>query len=111
MHVKRSATARQRRRFQALQDMGCIACRQLGHYRQVDVSHLLSGGRRRGHDATIGECPWHHRGVPPDGMSTGQAEQALGPSRARSPRRYRERFGTDDELLAMTNDYLARVQL
>ena len=85
------------RRFQRFQDIGCIACRQHGEYRQADVHHLLSGGRRRGHEFTIPLCPYHHRNV---GVG-------IGPSLACGSKPFHEAFGSDEELLARTNRLLA----
>ena len=85
------------RRFQRFQDIGCIACRQHGEYRQADAHHLLSGGRRRGNQHTIPLCPYHHRGV---GIG-------IGPSLAHGSKPFHEAFGSDDELLERTNRLLA----
>jgi hypothetical protein len=97
-------------RFRAFQQIGCIACRQRGVFSQADVHHLLSGGRRRGHQFTIPLSAWHHRGVPPDGMSRKEAERYLGPSLAHSPRAFRAEFGDDETLLATVNKLLERLQ-
>ena len=71
----------------------------------ADVHHLLSGGRRRGHSYTIPLCPWHHRGTfaTTDEFTAREIEEMYGPSLARSPRKFREVFGTDEELLAQTD--------
>ena len=94
------ATKAEVARFQRLQDLGCIACRirALG-YSAPDMHHLLSGGRRRGHLETIPLCPAHHRGV-------GHVPELHGPSLALAPRRFRQEFGSDEELLRMTNELL-----
>lgn len=63
--------------------MGCIACRERGFgYVPPDIHHLLSGGVRIGHDATIPLCAHHHRGHAPAGMTQAQAALVLGPSLA-----------------------------
>jgi hypothetical protein len=61
-----------------------------------DVQHLLSGGVRRGHLATIPLCPAHHRGVE---FSPSMHLASV----ARGPRTFREIFGSDDELLTLTD--------
>lgn len=94
-------------RFDLMQQLGCAACSQYFRDSQADVHHLLSGGRRRGHQFTIPLCPWHHRGVPPDGFSIGVAEATFGPSLARSPRKFRSKFGSDEELLEYVNSRIA----
>lgn len=93
-------TAAQRARFDAIRDSGCIACRMLGlPWMPCHVHHLTVGGRhgqkRRGHDYTIGLCPYHHVGEDAHRWAL-----ELGPSYAREPRAFRERFGDDEALLA-----------
>lgn len=110
-HSTPAATAAQKRRFLRFQDIGCIACRKLG-FRDVPAQahHLLDGGRRRGHDATIPLCPWHHQGQPPEAFTMLQAIHLLGPSLALSSRLFREKFGSDDELLAETDRLIAEAE-
>jgi hypothetical protein len=97
-------TAADQARFERLQEFGCLPCRKwAGQWRPVDISHLVSGFKRRGHQATLPECAWHHRGVPDPFDRPSEAERHYGPSRARSPAAYRETFGTDDELLEEIN--------
>ena len=85
-----------------------MACRQNGLHRcdgeGSDAHHLLNGGRRRGHEFTIALCPWHHRGVPPEGTA-GCIGAALvfGPSLALSSREFHIFYGSDDELLETQN--------
>lgn len=97
-------------RFEAIHRTGCVACRKYrGLVAPAEIHHLTCGGRhgqkRRGHQFSIGLCPWHHRGV---GVAV-ELEARLGPSYARTPRLFRETFGQDDELLAFQNELLARV--
>jgi hypothetical protein len=103
-------TKADRARFHALQKIGCIACRQKGVFSQVHVHHLLSGGRRRGHQFTIPLCPYHHEGYPPDGISQAEANRYYGPSLARAPKSFRAEFGDDETLLATVDALLERVQ-
>lgn len=90
--------------------VGCIACRQLPGtpYNPPDQHHLLSGGRRRGHAFTVPLCIWHHRGQHIFPAGDADHERVYGPSLARNSRAFRARFGTDDQLLAMTEDWLRR---
>lgn len=94
-----------RKRFWQLHHLGCVACRKhVAAYRAPDVHHILSGGRRISHQATVPLCPWHHRGVVPDEFQDQrQAERILGPSMAISPAGFKGTFGTQEELLAETN--------
>lgn len=86
-------------RFDQLQRIGCIACRILGVFSQADVHHVLSGGRRQGHQATIPLCPWHHRGVLPP-------HQDMGPSLANGSKPFHAKFGRQEELLAKVNELI-----
>lgn len=72
----------------------------------LEVHHLLDCGRRRGHDFTISLCSWHHRGILIGGKTTEFMEETWGPSVAHGTRLFKDRFGTDDELLAEQNKIL-----
>lgn len=96
--------------MQSIKESGCICCLlATGKTQAPDVHHLTSGGRRIGHQATIGLCPWHHRG-----HTQGQSKQfmmgLLGPSYAHGRRGFQEYFGRDDLLLkfqnAVLNEYI-----
>lgn len=101
-------TKAEAKRFDALGQVGCICCylnRKRGMptaYFGIDVHHLLSGGRRRGHAETLACCPWHHRGVKPyESMTDEQATRHFGPSLAHGSKPFHAGYGTDDELLAL----------
>jgi hypothetical protein len=80
-------------RFAKLQALGCLCCRKAGSgYRAPDIHHILSGGRRIGHMATIGLCEFHHR-IPSNGT-------VVGPSLADGSKRFEAHWGTQRELLA-----------
>jgi hypothetical protein len=112
---KRRITQTDRRRFELLQEVGCVACliedELQGQLRlsltPSDVHHLLSGGRRKGHQSTIPLCPWHHRGV--GAMGLWQTRALYGPSMATEPRAFRDRYGTQAELLARVERELQRL--
>jgi Recombination enhancement, RecA-dependent nuclease len=92
-------------RFDKLQRIGCIACRQLGFYAPADVHHVLTGGRRTGHQDTIPLCPYHHRGVcfVNNGVD-------MGPSLANGSKPFHARFGTQAKLLAQVNKMLEPIK-
>jgi hypothetical protein len=97
-------TKDQQQRFRRIREIGCIACRQtFGGFRMPEIHHLTvtgkHGGKRLGHDATVGLCDWHHRGVLPTGLDSEEAQHALGPSLARTPRQFRMQYGQDAVLL------------
>lgn len=108
-------TKDQEARFQAIKEMGCIACRlngagQIGAF--PEIHHLTIGGKhgqkRRGHDFTIGLCGWHHRGCG-NFLYPSVMKATYGPSYALSPRGFRETFGNDDFLLGYQNELLGIV--
>lgn len=98
-----SPTSAQRRRHDAIREFGCIVAHMLGMGRvPCEIHHLTIGGKhgskRRGHDHVVGLNPWSHRGEPFGGRTASQCQAMFGPSYARQPRAFRERFGRDDEL-------------
>lgn len=99
-------------RFRLLQRMGCIACRKDGrHNPQVEIHHLTEGGRRLGHDFTVGLCSWHHRGVlecRPVYVTTSEIHRDI-PSLAISRRDFEAKYGTQRELLDEVNKLLEAV--
>lgn len=99
-------------RFTAIYAIGCICCLMAGRPgRAPEVHHLTETGRhghkRRGHRFTIGLCPWHHQAVPPTGMTDADAAAILGPSYKLHARKFRLRFGSDDQLLALQDQLIA----
>ena len=103
-HSTRKPTKPQLRRFLKLYELGCIACRSFYHvFEPCQIHHILSGGKRIGHDATIPLCPWHHMGNVIRWGSVESMEGFRGPSMALNKRAFVKTFGTEKELLAMTN--------
>lgn len=93
----------------AVKEGPCLAC--LIHdgrrYLGCDAHHLLSGGRRIGHMATVGLCSWHHRAVPPySGHSAKTCRELFGPSLMDGSKLFHEAYGSDEELLAMQKEFL-----
>ena len=87
--------------------IGCIPCLLEGFgYRVPEINHLLEGGPggyRIGDEATVGECVWHHRGLP-DPYQPDQAIELWGPSRRGQHKDFDLRYGGDEVLLAV-QDY------
>lgn len=102
-HSTGKPTKAEQERFRMLLDIGCIACAPI--YNTPEIHHLLSGNKRRGHMFTIPLCPWHHRGYCHMGIEL--MTKFWGPSLAHGSKKFRERFGTDDELLAKVNALIA----
>lgn len=106
-------------RWDAMRARGCVACHlntvdhgmaRASYAHDLEIHHLLSGGRRRGHDDTVCLCTYHHQGARLPYPDHGYEEHAkvFGPSFGREPRRYREFYGTDDQLLAYQQVMLER---
>ena len=91
-------------RMQAIKESGCLLCLLAhGKTQAPDVHHLTSGSRRKGHQATIGACPYHHRGLIPEGHTKQSISGLLGPSYSWGRRGFEEFFGSDELLLAIQN--------
>lgn len=105
-------TAAQAARFMHIRAIGCVACLLSGWFSiDPEVHHLnaggLHGGKRRGHDFTIGLCSWHHQGVSQDFSNPERGRMILGPSYKLHKMAFRARYGTDDQLLETTNKLIA----
>jgi len=108
------ATAAQKRRWVAARERGCVACyineaecgrARASYARGLEIHHLLSGGRRRGHSETVCLCHYHHQAKRLIFTDVGYKDHAVmyGPSLERESRRFHEFYGTDDELLERQN--------
>lgn len=96
----KSPTKDQQKRFQAIQDIGCLPCRYEGFYEvPCQIHHIVEGAYRRGHDHTYGNCPWHHMGQCFEGMKPEDMYRVAGPSLALNAKEYHERYGTERELV------------
>lgn len=88
-------------RFTAMSRIGCIVCRVFHNTRSDAHIHHLSGLKYRGmgmkarDDHTIPLCPTHHQ----------YGTKAI-PSVHLQPKIFAERYGTQEELLEMTNKML-----
>jgi hypothetical protein len=94
-----------------IREKGCIASRLDGRgFVPCEIHHLTVGGRhgqlRRGHMATIGLSPWHHRGVCRPGWSIEDMTAAYGPSYAHQPTAFRDHYGDDERLLQYQDEIL-----
>lgn len=95
-----TATKAHLRRFMKLVDLGCICCKKaFSGYRAPDIHHILRGGRRIGHHATLPLCPNHHR-WPSDGS-------VVGPSLADGSKVFEAKWGSQQALLAEVNELIS----
>lgn len=109
------ATVAESARIVLVKKLGCICCtlnREQGmptaFFGPCEAHHLLSGGRRRGHNCTIGLCRWHHQAVRPyEAMTTDETVERFGPGVATGSKPFHAMYGTDDELLEFQEALLA----
>ena len=105
-------------RFARMRKIGCLACRMnrlrgiaTATFRKSDIEihHILSGGRRIGHESTICLCHYHHQGKRLPFRNEGYKAQAqiFGPSLERDPRWFRAMYGNELDLLEQQNALLA----
>ena len=101
-HSTGTPTKAEARRMDTIKnDVVCVCCDQLGLISSyVEIHHILSGNRRIGHLATVGLCPWHHRGIPFEGHTKASMRLEYGHSLADGSKPFRKQFGSDAELLA-----------
>lgn len=99
-----------------VKQLPCICCEMEklpGQCGPTEEHHLNLGGKagqkRRGEKFSIPLGRWHHRGEPPGKLTVSQAAAVYGPSLAKASKKFRDRYGTDDELLQLTNERLAKL--
>jgi len=104
-------TKAEQRRFEQIQERGCVPCyleaRLQGRQwvpEPCDIHHTTS----QNHLKTYGNCPWHHRGVRKSEFDMLEMQNNFGPSLARNPARYRARYGSEGDLLAIQNAMLLK---
>lgn len=116
------------RRFLLLSEIGCIPCILEGELRgenrratPPDVNHILNG-YRMGHEYTVPECPWHHRGLTKTildrtrdqererRLTVTEMEHVFGPSRKFHKMAFNERYGPDDHLLLRTAREIGKLE-
>lgn len=104
-HSTTSMTKEERAWVDLVKRSGCVCCIELGYEHDpdgpmVDAHHLLSGGIRIGHLATIGLCMWHHRGrLIVSVWNHAMHRLNLGPALSEGSDPFHKRFGEDDELM------------
>jgi RecA-dependent nuclease len=106
-------TKAEQARFDKIKHGDCMACLQRGidvsGQGLVEVHHLLSGGRRIGHMASVGLCIWHHRASLYFACTHAEMRDEYGPSLAEGSKPFHAEFGSDTTLLDMQNAYLQGV--
>lgn len=95
-------------RLGLITQMRCVACwgsslccgKTEAHHLNLDGK---AGQKRRGHSYTVPLGKWHHQGIPLPGYTTKEMRFHFGPSLKLESKAFRERYGTDDQLLATVN--------
>ena len=108
-HSTGKPTKAEAARFAKLKALGCVACRLERippDTMEPQIHHFLSGNKRIGHMATVPLCYWHHNGLPYDGVPTAWFLANVGPSFHKHTRQFRAKYGSDAELLAMTDELI-----
>lgn len=111
-HSTGTPTKDEEARFAKMKVLGCVACLLDSlEFEGVEpqIHHYLSGNKRIGHMATVPLCYWHHNGIPYDEMPGSWLLANVGPSWHKHRRAFRLRYGSDDELLQMTNHLIGDI--
>lgn len=97
-------------RWDIMREIGCICCILKGvHGNPPQIHHIVEGKKRikEGHLGTLALCPFHHEAIVPSGFTYGQMSDRVGPSYKKEPRRFKEEFGTQRELLEFQNELIS----
>lgn len=105
------ANKAEKERLSNLHRLPCLCCEIIGIDQPfpTEAHHLLSGGRRIGHMASVNICSWHHVGRTKPKWNDAEMTVTYGPSLALGSRLFHSRFGEDSELLARANEMLANL--
>lgn len=112
-HSTRTPTKAERDRLDAIHALPCLACElekhMFGQPNKTEAHHLVDKGTRKhsgGHMATIPLCGWHHRGEPCGYLYKREMKALYGPSFELNKREFVACYGTERELLAITDKRL-----
>jgi hypothetical protein len=98
-----------------VKQLPCLCCQieRKSQPNATEAHHLnqfgLAGKKRLGDEAQIPLCGHHHRGLLIPGKSSADMLYEYGPSLSGNMRMFRKTYGTDQELLDMTNRQLESV--
>ena len=95
MAKRKSKTYEEKKHMQQVADLGCIACRKLGHFgTPAELHHISNGtmGKKSDNFSVIPLCPYHHR--------TSNESYHL------NPLWFDKTFGTQTELLEEVKQWL-----
>lgn len=103
-------TKADKKRYDALHDLGCIACHIDGYMGvPADMHHLVDKGYRKhsgGNQSTLPLCKWHHQGEPIMDFTIGYMHAVRGPSMFHHGKEFARHYGTQRQLLAKVNELI-----
>ena len=111
----RIGPSRDEKRYAALREIGCIACRLKGYSipcGMPEMHHLVDKGYRKhsgGNQATIPLGKWHHRGEVLIDYTATEMRQIWGPSMFHESKEFARLYGSQRDLLAKVNEMLREI--
>lgn len=110
-HSTGKPTKAEQLRLDRIHAMPCPPCEQekVKQPLRTEAHHLVDKGTRLlsgGHMATIPLCGWHHEGTLLYPLSSRQMKFHYGPSLKKHKREFVACYGTERELLALTDERL-----
>jgi hypothetical protein len=116
-HSTGKPTKAEQERLDAIHAMPCLACEfeknMLPQPSRTEAHHLVDKGYRShsgGHMATIPLCGWHHRGETAGTLYKREMQTLYGPSLEHTKRAFTASYGSERELLAITNARLEKAE-
>ena len=99
-------TKAERDRLVAVSGVPCLPC-MIDNWPGVpaQVQHVVEGNERLGDMFTYPGCPWHHQGITSGNISA--TTEQYGPSYAHDRNSFHERYGTERQLVAITDHLLS----
>jgi len=106
-----SRTVAEQDRIDAIHERGCVPCWResilVGRSwlpEPCDIHHV----EQDDWSMTYGNCPWHHRAICKGEMNEQVMRGVFGPSMAKEPGQYHERYGSEGDLLALQSELLLK---
>ena len=106
-------TKADQKRLDIIHRLPCLACVQDGSVQPsaTEAHHIVDKGYRKhsgGHQSTLPLCKYHHRGETPLGFTVDEMHFTHGPSMFHHGKEFKQRYGTQRELLDRVNGLIAK---
>lgn len=85
--------------FYVFREIGCLPCAIVSGIMGTPCDIHHAADKKRDEKRKYGNCPWHHRGMPPFGHDDETAKRVMGPNLRDHHKEYRDRFGTEQQLV------------